>query len=193
MAHICITRPQWVNFLIPLDNIVVIFALSPFGAAIGIVVPCTVCPSVHPSVCPALITHNIQWILVIFGPAIDRLWGFCVYFLGSSGTLKFYEYTNWLASWTRPAEGSCPLDSILNMIFPCFSDWPVHLFSDDYNRTSFMLNQHCHLFDTSPLLDQMLIFDLYVHISVKFESKFYNSHSRNAFENVSHVIQASKC
>ena len=28
----------------------------------------------------------------------------CVHFLGSSGTVKFYEYTDWLASWTRPAD-----------------------------------------------------------------------------------------
>ena len=28
----------------------------------------------------------------------------CVHFLGSSGTVKFYEYMDWLASWTRPAD-----------------------------------------------------------------------------------------
>ena len=38
--------------------------------------------------------------------------GFYVNFLGSSGTLKFYEYIDWLASWTRLAECSCPLDGI---------------------------------------------------------------------------------
>ena len=52
--------------------------------------------SIHPSVCPALIT-NLQ-------PTI---------FNGSSGASKFYEYTDWLASWTRPAEGSWPLDTII--------------------------------------------------------------------------------
>ena len=40
--------------------------------------------------------------------------GFYVHFLWSSGTLKFYEYIDWLASWTRPAEGSHRLDSIFS-------------------------------------------------------------------------------
>ena len=44
------------------------------------------------------------------------LWGFYVHFLGSNGTLRFNEYINLLASWARLAKGSCPLDSIFNLV-----------------------------------------------------------------------------
>ena len=43
-------------------------------------------------------------------------------FLGASGALNFYEYTDWLASWTRPAVGFHPLDSIF-YVPSCAIEW----------------------------------------------------------------------
>ena len=34
------------------------------------------------------------------------------YLYSFSGALKYYKYTNWIASWTMPSEGICPLDDI---------------------------------------------------------------------------------
>ena len=91
-----------------------------------VVMPCAICLSVRlsirPSIPPSLPLYSPQHFtdLFIFGSAI----GFSmsinpiahgVHFLWSSGTLKFYEYTDELASWSRLAEGSRPLDSIFLM------------------------------------------------------------------------------
>ena len=57
-------------------------------------------------------------VLFIFSSANDLvLWGFYVHFPGYIGTLKFYEYTDRLAPWTKPAEGSRPLDAIFKFVF----------------------------------------------------------------------------
>ena len=82
----------------------------------------SVCPSVPPSILPS-IYHSIALAqhmsysylvqsLTLIGAWTLLIMGFLRSFLGSNGTFKFYEYTAWLASWTRPAEGSCPLDGI---------------------------------------------------------------------------------
>ena len=83
---------------------------------------CPSCPCYHST------AHNIHWILSIFGTAnnlgrsMNPIDYGVVHSLGSSCTLKSYRYTDWLASWTRPAEGSRPLDGIFLYIFdPCYS------------------------------------------------------------------------
>ena len=70
--------------------------------------PIKTCLILHPTLCSYLmqpLTLVWAWTLLIKG--------FQFHFLESFATLKFYEYTDWLASWTRRAEGSCPLDVIL--------------------------------------------------------------------------------
>ena len=78
-------------------------------------------PSVHPF--PPhyhSAAHNIQRIIFKFGTAIDLCLNmdpvhygvFIFIFVGSSGTLKFYKYTDRLASRTRLAKNSSPLDAI---------------------------------------------------------------------------------
>ena len=92
-------------------------------------------PSIHQSVRPSCphyhsTTHNIQRILFIFNTAIDLSrsmnpidYGVSMFiFVGSNGILKLYEYTDWLASWARPAEGSCLLDLIF-FITPPHHTW----------------------------------------------------------------------
>ena len=60
------------------------------------------------SVPPALPLHSPQYLTdpvhIWYSHWPFWLWGFCVHFVGSSGTLKFYEHTDWLASWTRPSK-----------------------------------------------------------------------------------------
>ena len=80
-------------------------------------------PPFRPSVRPALITtlqpiifngscsYMVQPLTLVGAWTLLNM-GFYVHFLGSCGTLKFYGYTNWLVSWTRPAKGSRPLDGI---------------------------------------------------------------------------------
>ena len=73
--------------------------------------------------------QNIQQILIIFGAAIglsgsmDAIgnWGFYVHVVGSSGTLKYYESTDLLVSWTMPIEGSRPLDAIFFIKSPQYT------------------------------------------------------------------------
>ena len=81
----------------------------------------SVCLSISPSVHPTLVTtlqpSIFNWSRsCLVQPLIHqnehefyRLWVLSLYFLGSNGTLKFYEYIDWLASWTTLAMGSCPL------------------------------------------------------------------------------------
>ena len=89
------------------------------------ILSCTV-PSVRPSRSPYNSTaHNIQRILFIFGTAIDlcRSMNPVNYEISMfnvarfSGTLKFYEHTDWLGSLTWPANGSRSLDGIFFFFF----------------------------------------------------------------------------
>ena len=52
------------------------------------------------------------------------LWGYCVHFQGAMDTLKFYEYTDWLASWSRPAGRSRSQDSFFSQVM--LSSWSTY-------------------------------------------------------------------
>ena len=69
-------------------------------------------PSVCPSIPPLLPLHIPQYSTDPLHVWYSLSCSFHVHFVGSSGTLIFYEYIGWLASWTRP-----PRDPILRIIF----------------------------------------------------------------------------
>ena len=71
------------------------------------------------------------WTLLIMGVYI-------VHFLESSGTLKLYQYTDWLASWKRPAEGSCALDSIFKFSIDQF--FFLWIFQETWNYVCIFTN-----------------------------------------------------
>ena len=99
----------------------------------------SVCPSVSTtstSVHPALVTTLQPKIfngscsylvqpLTLVGAWTLLITDFYVNFLGSSGTLKYYECTDWLYSWTRSAEGSHPMDGILVLCHKTSSKWSI--------------------------------------------------------------------
>ena len=88
-----------------------------------IVLPCIVCLSVRPALVTTLhptifngSCTNVVQSLTLVGAWSLLIMGLRCSLLGSSGTFKFYEYTDWLVSWIRPAEGSRPLDGIFLLI-----------------------------------------------------------------------------
>ena len=80
----------------------------------------SVCPSVRSSrpvttLQPTIFNGSCSYLvqpLTLVGVWILLVMRLLCSFLGSSDTLKIYEFTDWLASWTRPAEGSHPMDGI---------------------------------------------------------------------------------
>ena len=106
---------------------------------------CAVCPPARQSVPPSLPLYSphystdpglVQLLAVIVVWTL-LVMGFCVHLVLSSGTLKFYDYTDWLASSTRPADGSRPLDDIILLKSPFNRD-------TDWSRISSWLLHSLH-------------------------------------------------